>query len=152
VSSNQLDLLGQYISQVLIPRLNYADGLFKEGRYYEALVSLKSVIRALVRRTDDDEETLRAWLKRVDDVGEQVRRVRGDTRAGTVWRRRRTGNLLARDLYQDLDFEVWGRLHELGYFSLPRRWAGLRSGETLSTLDKKPDSKPIPERLSEEVA
>ena len=130
MSTNQLDLLGQYISQVLIPRLNYADKLYKEGRYYEALLGLKSVIRVLVRRSDNEENTLREWLKRIDAINMEVKQIKGETKAGTVWLRTKASNLMARDLYEELEFEIWSRLHQLGYFRLGRIY-----GPDLKTID-----------------
>lgn len=130
--SDRLDLLGQYISQVLIPRLNYCDSLFKERRYHEALIAQKSVIRALVRVKVEDEGILRDWIKRIDDVSDEMKNERAMTKTMTLWRQHRKGDTISEALYQEIDFEIWGKLHELGYFKL-----GSAYGPDLREIDLK---------------
>ena len=123
MSVNKVDLLGQYISQVLIPRLNNADNLFTQGMHFRALTALKSVIRALYRapRKDNkisiDETQLNEWIKRIDDIRENNVDSGGFFKIARQYRRDRDRNKEAMELYEEIDFAIWGKLHELGYFA-----------------------------------
>ena len=123
MSIKKVDLLGQYIGLVLIPRLNNSNQLFEEGKHFEALSSLKGVIRALYRAPVDDKEVsrdqeeLEAWMKEITAIENNAINSRGFARIARKYRGSRAKNQDAMDLYERLDFSVWGKLHEFGYFS-----------------------------------
>ena len=123
MSVSKVDLLGQYISQVLIPRLNNADNLFTQGMHFRALTALKSVIRALYRapRNDNnisrDETQLNAWIKKIDYIRENNNDSGGFFKISRQYRKDRDRNKDAMELYEEIDFSIWGKLHEFGYFA-----------------------------------
>lgn len=114
--SKPVDLLGQYISQVLIPRLNRADNLYNRGRQFAALRAQLSVVRVLYRRTEQDKELLMNWIKQVKAIEEDSLKIRGETRDIASFNRERYRNRKAEELYPKLDIEIWDKLHEFGYF------------------------------------
>ena len=117
MSQKQVDLLGQYIGLVLIPRINYADSCFHEGRYIDAVEKQKSVIRALYRSIEGDVNELKGWIKKIDDIKDVSQKISGITSEF-----RRNNQFMhhsnkAKILYEELDWEIWGKLHKFGYFS-----------------------------------
>ena len=123
MSQKKVDLLGQYIGLVLIPRLNNSNQLFELGKHFEALSSLKSVIRALYRAPSDNENAnkdqadLESWIKEITEIENNSINSRGFARIARKYRGSRSKNQDAMELYERLDFAVWGKLHEFGYFS-----------------------------------
>ena len=123
MSQKKVDLLGQYIGLVLIPRLNTSDDLFSQGKHFEAISSLKSVIRALYRAPrdnediDKDQEDLESWIKEITEIENNYINSRGYARIARKYRSSREKNQDAMKLYERLDYAVWGKLHEFGYFS-----------------------------------
>ena len=123
LSQKKVDLLGQYIGAVLIPRLNNANNLFEQGKHFEALSSLKSVIRALYRAPrnnediDKDQEALDSWIKEITVIENNSINSRGFARIARKYRSSREKNQDAMKLYEKLDYAIWGKLHEFGYFS-----------------------------------
>lgn len=117
MSQKQVDLLGQYIGLVLIPRINYADSCFHSGRYIDAVEKQKSVIRALYRRIDGDENELKEWIKKIDDIKELSKKISGITSEFKRNNQFRNYSNKAKNLYEELDWEIWGKLHKFGYFS-----------------------------------
>ena len=123
LSERKVDLLGQYSGLVLIPRINRADILYEQGRYVSAIEKQRSVIRALYREGETDEnvstseKTLKDWLDRIKNIVTNSEGMSGETRNITRQRKWRHRNRLAKVLFEELDWEIWGRLHKLGYFS-----------------------------------
>lgn len=126
--SDKVDLLGQYIGQVLIPRLNRADELFEKGKYFEAVNKQKSIIRALYREISKSEEKsngekiLLNWIEKIDSLYEFSPKVKGETNEITQYNLKMHRNNLAQKIYENLDWEIWGKLHELGYFAGKRMY------------------------------
>ena len=117
MSRNQVDLLGQYIGLVLIPRINNADSYFHEGRYIDAVEKQKSVIRALFRDVEDDEEELKKWIDKIDAIKDVSLKLRGLTDEFTRNNQFKHYNNEAKRLYEEIDWEIWTKLHKFGYFS-----------------------------------
>jgi len=122
MSSKPKDLLGQYISQILIPRLNRADELYNRGRQYDALRAQLSVVRVLYRETDDDKKMLTDWIEQVEAIKTKSNTIEGETRDITAFNRERYQNHLAETLYPKLDMSIWDKLHELEYFAGRKRY------------------------------
>ena len=123
LSERKVDLLGQYIGLVLIPRINRADLLYEQGRYIAAIDKQKSIIRALYREVETDEsvstseKALKKWLDRIDKINSESGGMSGETRNIARQNRYRLMSKKAKQLFEELDWEIWGRLHRLGYFS-----------------------------------
>ena len=117
MSNTKVDVIGQYISLVLIPRLNTADKLTDAGRYYEAVNKQLSVIRCLYRDTEEDEEKLKSWIKEIKSIDERTLKIRRTNKNATLFAQAKEENRLARILYAEIDWVIWGKLHGLGYFS-----------------------------------
>ena len=122
LSQKQVDLLGQYIGLVLIPRLNRADQFFANRQYRKAIIAQKSVIRALYREIgktecSEGEHQLKSWIKRVDNIIQNPMETGGVSSTSKQYREDSKIGFLAKKLYEELDWEIWGKLHELGYFA-----------------------------------
>lgn len=128
--SKPADLLGQYISQILIPRLNRADELYNRGRQFDALRAQLSVVRVLYRSTEEDKEMLRNWIKQVDAIKTKAETIKGETRDIESFNKERYRNFVAEKLYPELDFSIWDKLHEFKYFE-----GGARYGPRISEYD-----------------
>ena len=115
--SKQVDLLGQYISQVLIPRLNRADILSDEGRFFEAVKKQESIIRALYRESEDEEKKLNDWIVKIEKIVESATQINHEINHVQNNFRLQFMNYQAKKLYPILDWEVWSWLHKLGYFA-----------------------------------
>jgi len=120
--SKPQDLLGQYISQILIPRLNKADELYNRGRQFDALRAQLSVVRVLYRETDEDREMLKNWIKQVEAIETKSKAVDGETIDISAYYKERYRNHLAESLYPELDFSIWDKLHEFKYFESGHRY------------------------------
>ena len=117
LSQKQVDLLGQYIGLVLIPRINHADSYFHVGRYIDAVEKQKSVIRALYRDVEANEDELKGWIKRIDDINDEAKKLTGLTdelKRNNIYMHY---SIEAKKLYEEIDWEIWGKLHKFGYFS-----------------------------------
>ena len=114
---NKVDLLGQYIALVLIPRINKADELIYQKRYYDAVKRQLSVIRVLYRDSAHERKSLQAWIQRIEDIDEKSREIKGLERNLEGYNKNSFRNMMAKELYKELDMEIWDRLHALGYFS-----------------------------------
>lgn len=128
--SKPQDLLGQYISQILIPRLNRADELYNRGRQFDALRAQLSVVRVLYRETDDDKKMLTDWIEQVEAIKNKSDTIGGETRDIVLFNRERYRNHLSETLYPNLDFAIWNKLHELEYFR-----SGARYGPKIHEYD-----------------
>ena len=123
LSERKVDLLGQYIGLVLIPRINRADMLYEQSNYIAAIDKQKSIIRALYREVETDksvstsEVKLKEWLDRIDKIITDSQDIHGETRNIARQNKWRVRNRKAKTLFEELDWEIWGRLHNLGYFS-----------------------------------
>jgi len=115
--SKQVDLLGQYISQVLIPRLNRADILYDEGRFFEAVKKQESVIRVLYRESEDEKKQLNDWIEKIENVEKNAINIKHEINYVQNNFRLQFMNYQAKKLYPILDMEIWDKLHELGYFA-----------------------------------
>lgn len=124
MAQQKVDLISQYISQVLIPRLNRADNLYAQRRYIDAVDTQIRIIKTLYRESDEEKEKLREWTTRLDEIIKKANSEHGRTNALTAWKKMGAMNGLARNLYDDLDWEIWSYLHELGYFK-PSKSYGL---------------------------
>lgn len=97
--------------------------MYEQGNYIAAIDKQKSIIRALYREVETDEsvstseKTLKKWLDRIDRIKLDSRSLRGETRNISRQNRWRYQNENAKTLFEELDWEIWGRLHKLGYFS-----------------------------------
>lgn len=117
MSNTKVDVIGQYISLVLIPRLNTADKLTDLGRYYEAVNKQLSVIRCLYRGDKRDEEKLKTWMKDIKSIDSRSSKIKRTNKNSTLFAQAKEENRLAKRLYEEIDWEIWGKLHGLGYFT-----------------------------------
>ena len=117
MSQKKVDLLGQYIGLVLIPRITKADELIYQKRYYAAVKRQLSIIRVLYRNTKDERKNLQGWIRRIEDIEVKARGINGLERNLEGYNKNSFKNRMAKELYKELDMEIWDRLHELGYFS-----------------------------------
>jgi hypothetical protein len=91
--------------------------------HFRALSALKSVIRALYRaprnnnKPSGDETQLNEWIERIDDIRDNNIESGGFFKISRQYRRDRDRNKDAMKLYEEIDFSIWGKLHEFGYFS-----------------------------------
>jgi len=108
-------LLNQYIS-VLITRLDRAYQYFDKGYYTKALENLKGAIRILPRYTNQEEEQIQSWLIEIDRIMEQPKKIQGHTRGETQFRQDLARAKLFKQLYQEVEYQIWGTLHQRGYF------------------------------------
>jgi len=115
------DLLIQYLSQVVIPRLKRADELYMAGMPLQALRALKSLIRSLYHTEGIKDLVRLSWFTRI----EEVEAIRGTGSAtiyrtyNTEWRR----NTIASKTFEELEDEIWAQLHSLEYFKVfDSRW------------------------------
>jgi hypothetical protein len=109
--ANQLDLVGQYLSGILIPRINAAGATQTP---YEELQSLLEVVTVL----DDDGGLKDQWLPRLQQVDRVAQAVTGIDATTTYSKRNRARNYLAARLLPALKRQVWGLLHLKGYFKM----------------------------------
>ena len=108
------DLLIQYLSQVVIPRLKRADELYMAGMPLQALRALKSLIRSLYHQQETKDLVIANWFTRIEAV-------EGITGSGSasIYRKFNTEyrrNSAAAKAYEELEYEIWGALHDLDYF------------------------------------
>lgn len=124
MATPKVDLISQYISQVLIPRLNRADALYSQRRYIDAVDTQIRIIKTLYRETEEEKEKLREWTELFGEIIKKANSEHGRTNALTAWKKMGKMDILARELYDELDWEIWSYLHELGYFK-PSKSYGL---------------------------
>ena len=120
--SMKVDVVGQYISQVLLPRLNSADELYMSGDYRGAILKQQGVIRTLQRISEDDLNELGKWEKEIYDILDESKEITDITEDSTQAER---ANFLASKFskkYKDLDWKIWGKLHKFGYFATKNRY------------------------------
>ena len=91
-----------------------------------------------------------SWIKRIDDLAVKAP-VDGPDETMRDWKRWVWLNREAKRLYEELDFEIWSRLHQLGYFKMMKGAWPLTPMETLPTLKTPPKDKSYPERLPEDI-
>ena len=116
--ANQLDLVGQYLSGILIPRINAAQ---TQPTPYEEMASLLEVVTVL----DEDGGLKDEWLPRLQQVDRVAQAVQGIDATTTYAKRDRARNYLASRLLPDLKKKVWGLLHGKGYFKMDAFGKGL---------------------------
>lgn len=130
--AQKVDLISQYISQVLIPRLNRANNLYAAGRYVPAVDAQIQIIKTLYRETKEEKDKLVEWTERFDAAMKKANTERGHAEVFTAWKKIGAMNSLAKNLYDDLEWEIWTYLHELGYFK-----PGKKYGPDLKDIDTK---------------
>lgn len=135
--SNRLDLTGQYLGTVLIPRLNRAEECFDNGEGWRALELLMDVVRVLdiqgVRKADIKEKLparKKAWLETPAKISAMAQAFRGVDSTTTYAKRARVKNRLGAYYYNKYSLEIWEILNEVGYFKMGH------SGLDLDDLDK----------------
>lgn len=117
-SVNQLDLITQYISNVL-ERLNFANDLNNVGRSYDALLALKPTIRILHAIKQDDQKfttTLDNWIKRINEI-KQINNI-GSTKARSVFQTGYEKNIKSAPIYEEIETEIWEILGSTGFFTM----------------------------------
>lgn len=134
--SNRLDLTGQYLGTVLIPRLNRAEEMYDQGEGWRALELLMDVIRVLdikgVRKPEIRDKLpnkKKAWLETPGKISEMARQFRGVDSTTTYAKRARVKNRLGGYYYNKFSLEIWEILNEVGYFKMGH------SGLDLDELD-----------------
>ena len=121
-SVNELDLITQYISNVLT-RLNHANELNNSHQPYEALLALKPVIRILYATKTKDQtfrNVLVEWIKRIDNI-EQITK-NGSTKARVIFSTRYEKNVQAGKLYEEIESRIWTTLGEQGFFTVDQSY------------------------------
>ncbi len=118
--TQKVDLINQYIAMILIPRLNQAEALYAQGRYVNAVDTQIRVIKTLYRKTQEEKDKLKEWVSRFDTIMKKADAEKGRTEALETWKKISKMNYLARLLYEELEWEIWNYLHELGYFTMER--------------------------------
>ena len=121
MSTRKVDLVGQFVSLVLIPRLNRADILILDrNQPYLAVKAQKSVIHALDRiqsmTNEDKNGKIREWIKKIDAI-DYIKGNKRFTKMYADYEKSKIRNSIAYNLYWELDWQIWDFLHELGYFS-----------------------------------
>lgn len=145
--SNRLDLTGQYLGTVLIPRLNRAEEMYDNGEGWRALELLMDVIRVLdikgVRKPeirDQLPDKKIKWLSTPGKIRELASNFRGVDSTTTYAKRSRVKNRLGGFYYNKFSLEIWDILNEVGYFKMGH------SGLDLDELDHakdKPGLEPV---------
>ena len=121
MSTRKVDLVGQFVSLVLIPRLNRADGLILDrNQPYLAFKAQKSVIHALDRiqsaKKIEKNDKLKEWIKKIDAI-DYIKGNKRFTKMYADYEKSKIRNSIAYNLYWELDWQIWDFLHELGYFA-----------------------------------
>ena len=115
--SAKVDVVGQYISQLLLPRLNSADELYMSGDYRGAILKQQGVIRTLQRISEDDVKELEKWEKEIYDILEESELIKDVTEDSTQAERTKFLASKFSKKYKDLDWKIWDKLHKFGYFA-----------------------------------
>lgn len=118
MSTQKVDLIGQYIGQILIPRLNTADRLYANRNYVDAVDTQIRIIKALYRNSEEEKKKLVKWTEKFDIIKVSSKKVLGRAECMTYWKQAERLSFLAKKLYDELDWEIWNYLHGLGYFSM----------------------------------
>ena len=149
--SNRLDLTGQYLGTVLIPRLNRAEEMYDQGEGWRALELLMDVIRVLdikgVRKPDIKKalpEKKKAWLATPAQISAMASTFKGVDSTSTYAKRQRVKNRLGGFYYNKFSLEIWEILNEVGYFKMGHSGLDLDeldlAKDEPGTIDKIPDS------------
>ena len=56
-------------------------------------------------------------MKEIKSINGRASKIKRTNRNSTIFAQIREKNRMARILYSEIDWEIWGKLHELGYFS-----------------------------------
>ena len=126
-SSQKVDLVSQYISQVLIPRLNRANNLYSQGRYVEAVDAQIQIIKTLYRADEEEKKLLVEWTERFNTITNKADQEKGNAQVFTTYKKIGKLNRLAKNLYDELEWEIWSYLHELGYFKTDKSYGLTRA-------------------------
>ena len=146
-----VELITQYLSSVLIPRLNQANSLYSQGRYVDAIDAQIQIIKTLYRRNEDEKKVLVEWTERFDKIVKEANKERGYAQVFTTYKRIGRLRALAKKLYDELGWEIWDYLHKLGYFTMPGYRGTLIPTSTMKVKTEKPEEQHYPERLPEEL-
>ncbi len=115
------EIISQFITQVLIPRLNRADQIFQNGNPYRAVQAQKSIINTLDRTSPEKRDKFIKWIEEIDAIDDDIE-PEAYTRHAMEYERAKIRNQKAYKLYEKIDWEIWGLLHELGYFIPSKRY------------------------------
>jgi len=96
----------------------------------EAVNAQIRVIKTLYRSNESEKQTLVEWTERFDEILKKACLVIGYDTDSTTWEREKEANRLSNKLYDELEWEIWSYLHELGYFK-----PGKKYGPDLKEID-----------------
>ena len=136
---------------MLIPRLNRTNALYSQGRYVEAVDSQIQVIKTLYRADGEEKKVLMEWTERFKKITNIADKEKGNARVFTTYKKMGKLNRLAKKLYDELDWEIWDYLHQLGYFAMPGYTGRLIPASSMKVKTEKPEEQHYPERLPEEL-
>jgi len=126
--SNEM-LLGQFISYLLYD-LRQASKLKMQGRFFEAVSIQIDAIQELYFKSKEDEERLREWEKSYDAIPEAVKDIVGTDSHETKYFKYITMNRLSKNLYREINRDVWKKLHDMGYFKM-EKWKPKTKRDTM---------------------
>ena len=115
--TSKVDLLGQYISLILIPRLSYADTQYRNRNFIEASIAQRSVIRTLFREDVKGKNALEGLHKKMEKIFTDSKVIGGITADAKEDERLKFLSHHLSKLYVEIDWVIWDLLHELGYFA-----------------------------------
>ena len=115
--ASKVDLLGQYISLILIPRLSYADTQYRGRDFIGASIAQRSVIRTLYRNDVKEKTALEVLHKKMEKIFEESKKIEGITKESREDERLKFLSHHLSKLYVEVDWVNWDLLHELGYFA-----------------------------------
>ena len=75
--ASKVDLLAQYISMILIPRLSYADTQYRNRNFIEASIAQRSVIRTLYRQNKKELKVLKKLHSKMVKIFEDSKKIEG---------------------------------------------------------------------------
>lgn len=114
---SKVDLLAQYISMILIPRLSYADTQYRTRNFIEASIAQRSVIRTLYRKNEKNKAVLEKLHSKMEKIFEDSKKIDGITDDAKEDERLKFLSHHLSKLYVEIDWVIWDLLHELGYFA-----------------------------------
>ena len=88
----------------------------------EAVNAQMRVIKTLYRSNESEKQTLIEWTERFNDILKKAGLVKGYDTDSTNWEREQEANRLSKYLYDELEWEIWSYLHNLGYFTPGRKY------------------------------
>lgn len=116
--SDNLEVLNQFLNQLLIPRIRISWKLKDQGRPYLAVKSLKELIFALNFIVDDKDDVLKTWEKKIKELDNIQSSSNSHTRAKRQYERDQLRNQAAEELYEELMWEIGDLFEALKIFEL----------------------------------